>query len=251
MNNGPLTVADDTTTTGDTIQRLEVDAHFRQQINDEVAASMPKAVCLFMAMMISAMGIEYYFQPDRLAPLLLCITTLSATCLAGVSAIRVLPGRAATVTLATVLVLAIVLATYLTAVGNTGELCLLAMIGYLTGLVVLFPWGPRYQAAAALGTSIVYIASLSAGARHPLPMPYGIFAMVTHAFMTIIGASMLDRYRRSAFNEAAQAERNAMKAARANRAKTGLPGQRFTRAAHSTEHNLWLHGSTDRRSIHR
>ncbi len=194
--------------------------HFRVQINREVAHRMPNAVVLFIAMMAVAFAIEWRYHPDRFPILLLCITILSVTCALGVAAVRRHSQHAASITLATVLSLATILALYLSLIEGSSELCLLAMIGYLTGLVVQFPWGARYQSAAAAGVLAIYLATLLTPSQPHLPIPYGIFALVTHAIMTVLGASLLDRYRWSAFREATEAERMAAEAARANRAKT-------------------------------
>lgn len=195
-------------------------AEFRAQIHREVAARMPNAVLLFASMISAAFVIELFYYPQRLGELLVCIGALSVTCLLGVAAVRRRPRRAALFALTTVSALALILAVYLTFVENSSELCLLAMIGYLTGLVVQFPWGPRYQAAAAGAVLATYGMTLVAGTERALPIAYGLFALVTHGLMTVIGASLLDAYRWSAFREAAEAERMAAEAARANRAKT-------------------------------
>ncbi len=193
---------------------------FRSQVNREVANRMPNAVGLFVSLISIAFAIEWYYFPDRATLLLWCVGGLALSCAGGVGSVRRRPDVAATATLVTVLFLAVVLVLYLSVVQNSSEMCLLAMIGYLTGLVVQFPWGAYYQAAAATGVIAIYLTVLTAGTAHHLPIAYGIFALVSHAIMTVLGASLLNRYRWSAFCEAAQAEQLAAEAARANRAKT-------------------------------
>ena len=133
---------------------------------------------------------------------------------------RIWPECSAATALVTVVLLAAILATYLAAVHGSGELSLLALIGYLTGVVVQFPWGARYQAGAAAGVLAIYLFTFAIGTAYYLPAAYGMFALVTHAIMTVLGASLLERYRWSAFREAAEAARLATEAARANSAKT-------------------------------
>jgi signal transduction histidine kinase len=89
----------------------------------------------------------------------------------------------------------------------------------LTGEVVQFPWGPRGQAVAAIGTVAAYLWALQVGAALTLPAPYGLFALGSHALMTIVGAQLLDSYRFAAFREAAEAAHHAAESARANAAK--------------------------------
>ena len=110
----------------------------------------------------------------------------------------------------------------------------MAMIGFITGLVVQFPWGPRFQTVAVAAVMVTYLVSLFLGARPHLPMAYGIFSLAAIGLMTIIGASLLNRYRWTAFHQAArakqhaaeaarraaQAQQNAVEAARANQSKT-------------------------------
>ncbi len=207
---------------GPTVSDRELTARFRAALNEEVADAMPKAVIVFLAMMTIAFAIEGLHHTERLVPLTVTIFALTATCVGGIAASRGLPGHAPQVTLVTVLLLAIILATYQTQIGDNAILSLLGMIGYLTGLVVLFPWGPWFQAAAATGIMLIHLVTLSSFDQHLLAPVYGMFALATHAFMTILGAALLERYRWSAFCEATQAEHNAREAARANQAKSNF-----------------------------
>jgi signal transduction histidine kinase len=100
------------------------------------------------------------------------------------------------------------------------ELCLLAQIGFLTGLVVQFPWGAFGQLVVSSAVIGIYAIALTSDASRALPIPYGAFALATHATMTILGARLLERYRFSAFREAAESERHATESARANAAKS-------------------------------
>lgn len=197
-----------------------VRGEFRDQMQRDVAAQMPRAVALFATMISVGTAIEAYHFPDRLGALAFCIAVFVLTCGSGIAGVWRWPRHAASVTLATVSGLAATLALYLALIHNSGELCLLAMIGYLTGVVVQFPWGVRYQAAAAAIVGLTFSATYAIGTQHHLPVAYGMFAMATHAIMTVLGAALLDRYRWSAFREAAEAERLAAEAARANQAKS-------------------------------
>ncbi len=118
------------------------------------------------------------------------------------------------------LALASLLAVYLTFVNGSGELMLLAMIGYLTGVVVQFPWGARGQSAASLIVMLLFALSVACGASQSLPFPYSMFALTTHAVMTVLGAHLLNSYRWTAFRGAAESARLAAGSERANRAKS-------------------------------
>lgn len=208
------------TATAHTPDAEELIREFRDQVDREVADRMPNAVVLFAAFILVGGAIEYYHFPDRAHGLAACVGVLAITCTAGTVAVQTWPRRAATIALVTVLSLASLLTFYLALVHDSGELCLLAMIGYLTGVVVLFPWGAAYQAATSLGAIAVYGGTYAIGTTQHLPAPYGFYAIVTHAIMTVFGAALLERYRWSAFVDAAKAEHAAAVAARANQAKT-------------------------------
>jgi signal transduction histidine kinase len=116
--------------------------------------------------------------------------------------------------------LAFTLAAYLALVHGSGELTLLAMIGFLTGEVVQFPWGARGQTFAALSGVAAYLWALHMGAVPVLPLPYGLFALASHATMTVVGAQLLESYRFAAFRGAAESDRHAAESARASAAKS-------------------------------
>jgi signal transduction histidine kinase len=105
-------------------------------------------------------------------------------------------------------------------VHGSGELTLLGMIGLLTGEVVQFPWGARGQVLAALAAGVAYLWALQLGAVPVLPLPYGLFALASHATMTVLGAHLLESYRFAAFREAAESARHAAESARASAAKS-------------------------------
>jgi signal transduction histidine kinase len=156
--------------------------------------------------------IEWLYFPERWVPLTLCyggFVVLSAVC---AFVLRRLPEHALVVAIAGSTALAFTAEAYLALVHGSAQLCLLAMIGFLTGEVVQFPWGARGQAAATVGAGAAYVWALSAGASSELPAAYGLFALASHGVMTIVGAQLLDSYRFAAFREAAES-------ARANAAK--------------------------------
>ncbi len=199
---------------------VDASVDFRRLMNQEVSDQMPRAVALFVSMMLTAAVIEWFYYPERLFVLVLWVGLLLATCAIGLSMVRSTSGEAAMVTLATVMTLIILLGGYLTFIHGSSELCLLAMIGYLTGVVVRFPWGPKFQAAATAGAIATYATTLALGIAPHLPIPYSMFALITHGIMTVIGASLLNQYRWRAFTQAIEAETHAAEAARANRSKS-------------------------------
>jgi len=207
-------------TAADALDDVAVARRFRTVTQEEIARRLPLAVALFLAMMSVAVVIEWRYFPDRLLPLSLCYAALAAVCGGALWATRRGVAAARAITLATVVTLVTLLATYLTFVNGSGELLLLAMIGYLTGVVVQFPWGAQGQSIASLFVLALYAAAVACGASQFLPFPYTMFALTTHAVMTVFGAHLLERYRRSAFRESAESARHASLSERANRAKS-------------------------------
>lgn len=185
-----------------------------------IAARFPIAGGLFLGLMAIAYLIEWLYFPDRWLPLSLCYAAFVFVVLACNAALRAWPRAGVEVALFSGIALAFALVAYLALVHRSAELVLLAMIGFLTGEVVQFPWGARGQTLAALGVIAAYLWSLHLGAVPDLPLPYGLFALCSHALMTVIGARLLEGYRFAAFREAAEADRHAAESARANAAKS-------------------------------
>jgi signal transduction histidine kinase len=78
----------------------------------------------------------------------------------------------------------------------------------------------RGQLVVSSAVLVIYGIALTSDASRALPIPYGAFALATHATMTVVGARLLESYRFSAFREAAESARHATESARANAAKS-------------------------------
>ena len=187
-------------------------AAYRDATRQLIASRFPIAAKIFLGLMAIAYAIEWLYFPQRWLPLTLCYATFVV--LSGLCAIllRRIPEHALAVAIAGGTALAFATEAYLGLVQGSAQLCLLAMIGFLTGEVVQFPWGAGGQAAATAGAGAAYLWALWAGATSELPPAYGLFALASHGVMTILGAQLLDSYRFAAFREAAES-------ARANAAK--------------------------------
>ena len=185
-----------------------------------IGARFPIAGSLFLAFMALAYTIEWFYFPARLLPLSLCYFGFVVIVVVCIGVIRRWPRFGLEATLFGSVALGFTLAAYLALVHGSGELTLLAMIGFLTGEVVQFPWGARGQTFAALSAVTAYLWALHIGAVEGLPLPYALFALGSHAIMTIVGAQLLESYRFAAFREAAEADHHAAESARASAAKS-------------------------------
>ena len=198
----------------------DVRAAYDAETRALIATRFPIAGALFLAFMAVAYLIEWRYFPGRWAPLSLCYLAFIAAVMAGLQGMRRWPDAALEIALAGSVALAFTLSAYLALVHGSGELILLAMIGFLTGEVVQFPWGARGQTLAAVSAVAAYLWALHLGAAPALPLPYGLFALASHATMTVIGAHLLESYRFAAFREAADSTRHATESARASAAKS-------------------------------
>jgi signal transduction histidine kinase len=196
-----------------------VDA-YREETRALVATRFPVAGGIFLALMAVAYGIEWYYHPERTVWLLIGYAAFVVVVLASRSGLRTHPRQAIGIALGGSVMLALLMAAYLAIVQGSAELALLAMIGFLTGLVVQFPWGARGQTVAVAGVVGAYLVALQVCDPPALPVAYGLFALAAHALMTIVGAQLLDEYRWRAFRAAATAARHAAESQRADAAKS-------------------------------
>ncbi|MFN8642111.1 MAG: HAMP domain-containing sensor histidine kinase [Candidatus Binatia bacterium] len=198
----------------------EVRTAYEAETRALIATRFPIAGALFLAFMTIAYVIEWLTFPARWAPLSLCYAVFVAIVLGGQLALRRWPDAGRETVLLASVGLAFSLATYLALAHRTDDLTLLAMIGFLTGEVVQFPWGARGQSLAALAAFAAYLWALQLGAVPVLPLPYALFALASHATMTVLGAHLLEAYRFAAFREARESARHAAESARASAAKS-------------------------------
>jgi signal transduction histidine kinase len=197
----------------------DIEAAYRAETRQLIASRFPIAAVIFLALMAIAYAIEWFYFPQRWRPLALCYSAFVVVLALCVALLRRYPRQGLAIALGSSVALAFTLCAYLALVQGSAELCLLAMIGFLTGQVVQFPWGVRGQASASAGAGAAYLWALHVGAATSLPVAYGVFALASHAVMTIVGAQILESYRLTAFREAAESARHAAESARANAAK--------------------------------
>lgn len=188
-------------------------AVYAAEMHDLLARRFRLAAVLFVTFVGLGTGLEWYYAPERLVPLLvtwlghLSIWTV-ATCL-----VRRNRARATLVAVGTANALSLCVCAYYVYVGGSGELCVLTLLLFLTGFVLLCPWGLRGQLCASFGAVAGYLLALAGGVSTAAPALYGIAALLTAVILTAIGAYLVDQHRFAAFRHAAEAER-------ANRAKS-------------------------------
>jgi signal transduction histidine kinase len=180
---------------------------YRRETRQLIAERLPISIAIFLVFMAIAYAIEWLYFPERWLSLSLCYGGFLIACAAGQFLVDRYRRLALPLTVGLSVALAFLLTAYLAFVHRNAELCLFGLIGFLTGVVVQFPWGMANQGAVVLGVLLAHVTSLLLPMDRSLPIPYGSFALITHASMTILGAQLLDRYRFSAFREAAESAR--------------------------------------------
>jgi signal transduction histidine kinase len=201
-------------------EERRIRAAFDEETNELIVRRLPVSVAIFLSFMVVAYLIEWLYYPERLAPLSACFAAFVVACFGGLALVRRFRSWAFPLTVALAILLSVILTSYLVLVHRSIELCLLGQIGFLTGVVVQFPWGAVGQLAVSGAVLGIYGVALTSDAARALPIPYGAFALATHAAMTVLGARLLERYRLSAFREATESAWHAAESARANAAKS-------------------------------
>src|SRR6185369_6714630 len=98
-------------------------------------------------------------------------------------------------------------AAYYVLAGGAPEACAMTFVLFLAALPLLNAAGARVQALSSIGAVVSYPLVLLTGATPALPISYGITAILGAVAVTVLGAHLLDRGRRAAFDsrEAARA----------------------------------------------
>jgi signal transduction histidine kinase len=87
------------------------------------------------------------------------------------------------------------------AVGGSADALAFALIVFLTGVPLLYPWGARGQIPLAVCTFGGYLVALALGVRGGLPAPYGIVSVAGAAASSVVGAVFLELHRRAIFQQ--------------------------------------------------
>jgi signal transduction histidine kinase len=191
--------------------RLE--PHVREAFDAEtrriMARRVPLGVAFFVGVVLVSGLIEWSYYPDRLKGLVVSFTSEMALC-----GIAILVSRHAAlrryvipVTSAATVGVTVCVTLYVAATGASGDALALALIIFLPGVALLYPWGLRGQVPFVVGTLTAYVLALVGGVRGELPLPYGIGAVAGSAVTSLVGAVFLDMLRRAVFHQQVLLER--------------------------------------------
>ncbi|HJQ84882.1 MAG TPA: GAF domain-containing sensor histidine kinase [Candidatus Binatia bacterium] len=182
---------------------------FAAETRRVMAKRVPLGVLFFILVVAIAGLIEFVYYPPRLPPLLASFSAEMVLCAAAVLASR-RPGlqtHIIPIAVAGTLGVACCVTAYVVASGASGDALAFALVIFLTGVALLYPWGLRGQVPLVVGTLAAYLVAVALGVRGHLPLPYGIFAVAGGAITSLVGARFLDVLRRSIFHQRVLLER--------------------------------------------
>jgi signal transduction histidine kinase len=169
-----------------------------------LAERVPLAAGVFLFFIGNATVLEWWFFPGRHSALLaVCLAELSVCC-AHVIIVRQQPSWVRPLTILASVALVTCMSWYFATVDGNAEMHAVELALFLGMTGVVYPWGARGQALAGAGTILSYLLALAGGLVAELPILYGLFALVSAALVTALGAGLLDQHRLSAFRHAAE-----------------------------------------------
>src|SRR5579862_9084762 len=174
-----------------------------------MARRVPLGVWFFVGVVSFAGLVELLYYPERLGGLVTSFAAEIVICFAAVLVSRQERFRRHIIPLIVggTLAIAACITAYVVVEGASADALALALIVFLTGIALLYPWGIRGQIPVLVGTIAAYVVALAAGVRGGLPLPYGIAALLGGGVTSVFGASFLDLHRRSIFHQQALLER--------------------------------------------
>ncbi len=174
---------------------------FRAESRRVIARRGPYGIGLFLGLVATAGVLEVAYHPERTRPLVWSLVIEAALCVIGLGARRIPRLERYIIGIVTCMTIGIAFSItgYMVSVGGSGVALAFALIVFLTGVPLLYPWGARGQVPLALAVFAGYVVALALGVRSELPVPYGIISVAGAAVSSMIGAIFLDLHRRAIF----------------------------------------------------
>jgi signal transduction histidine kinase len=176
---------------------------FRAETRRDIVRRGPIGIGFFLGLVGAAGLIEVAYHPERARPLAWSLAFETALCLVGLAARRIPRLERYIVGIVTCMTIGIAfcITGYMVAVGGSADALAFALIVYLTGLPLIYPWGTRGQVPFALCVLGGYVAALALGVHRELPATYEITGVAGAAASSILGALFLERHRRAIFHQ--------------------------------------------------
>jgi signal transduction histidine kinase len=176
---------------------------FRADTRRIMARRVPGGIVFFVSLVMIAGLIEISYWPDRARPLLYSFGAELVLCGFGLVAIyglglqRYILGIICAVTSA----VAFCVTGYVVAAGASGDALAFALIIFMTGVPLIYPWGAWGQIPLVFFTFVAYVTALLLGVRGELPPPYALISVAGAGASSSIGALLLDLHRRAIFHQ--------------------------------------------------
>jgi signal transduction histidine kinase len=165
-----------------------------------VANRLAIAAAAFLFFVGIALVLEPRYHPERGARLAHVYRIEVILCVGAIVATRVRPFRRFAVPLAAGVcaTLAALMVYYNALVAGAAERCAMFQVCFVSGAVVLVPWGWRAQLAVAAGSVAAFAVALP-HLQTSDAYAFSALGLGTSATLSVVGASFLERYRREAF----------------------------------------------------
>lgn len=176
---------------------------FRAESRRSIARRGPFGIGLFLGLVAVAGVLEVAYHPERARPLAWSLVLETGLCAIGLTARRIQRLERYIVGIVTCMTagIAFCITGYMVAVAGSGDALAFALIVFLTGVPLLYPWGARGQIPFALAVFVGYLVALALGVRTELPAAYGIFSVAGAALSSMVGAVLLELHRRAIFEQ--------------------------------------------------
>jgi signal transduction histidine kinase len=155
---------------------------------------------------VAGVVVTIYF-PERLSGNLVLLGGLLAVAGLNVFCVRRAPRWTITATVLSSIAGVGVHVIYFVLESRIAESTVIIFMLFLTGLLILFPWGWRGQAWVGAAAVVGHLLVLRGGVPTALPLPLGILAIMVAATFTVVGAHLLDKHRFEVYRHTRAAER--------------------------------------------
>jgi signal transduction histidine kinase len=176
---------------------------FRADTRRILSRRVPGGIAFFVALVVIAGLIEVVNYPDRWRPLLWSFGLEIVLCLIGLTAIYVVGLERYILAIIVIVTssIAFCVSGYVVAANASGDALAFALIIFLTGVPLIFPWGAWGQIPFAFFTFISLLVALALGVRGELPLPYAVISVAGAGASSSIGALLLELHRRAIFHQ--------------------------------------------------
>src|ERR1043165_1673385 len=152
---------------------------FRADTRRILSRRVPGGIAFFVALVVIAGLIEVLNYPDRWRPLLWSFALEIVLCVIGLTAIYVVGLERYILAIIVIVTssVAFCISGYVVAANASGDALAFALIIFLTGVPLIYPWGAWGQIPFAFFTYMSLLVAIALGVRGELPLPYALISV--------------------------------------------------------------------------